>query len=353
MIPLIAITLTILLANLLSPYFEKEIKIQVAGNNYRVNHALYYFLLMLPLYILYAFQYAESADYYNYSVMFNEIRMGLKGIDEPIIYVLFKLIAILNLDFQFVYLALYAIVFIILYNCLKDYSANFGFSLIISTCVLFTLFLHQIRQLLAVVICFYAYRYILSKSTVKYYICILLACGCHLSAVIMFPAYFALRYKFKLTDTIVLSGFCVAIGGFAKRILPIIIKTFFPDRINWYNNYQSSQINKWESILLLIFIMITLLFINQAVKKKEINHVFFNAFIFYIILFFLGRWIPEVLRWGYYYFFPIIALIPNCLAEETNIKYKRLYCLLLTLYLSIYLFLRFQVQLSLYSIRFF
>ena len=353
MIPLTAIILTILLINFLSPFFEREIKIQVAGNEYRVNHILYYFLLMLPLYILYAFQYAESADYYNYSVMFNKIRIGIKCIDEPIIYSLFKLIAVLKLNFQFVYLALYAIVFIILYKCLKDYSANFGFSLIISTCILFTLFLHQIRQLLAVVICFYAYRYILSKSIIKYYICILLACGCHLSAVIMVPAYFVLRYKFKLTDTIVLSGFCVAIGVFAKHIFPIIIKTFFPDRINWYNNFQESVINKWESILLVVFLMIILLFISQAVKKEEINQVFCNAFIIYVILFFLGRWIPEVTRWGYYYFLPSVALIPNCLAEEKNIKYKQLYCLFLTLYLLVYLFLRFQVQLSLYSIRFF
>ena len=351
MIPLTAIILTILLANLLSPYFEKEIKIQVAGNNYRVNHALYYFLLMFPLYFIAAFQYANANDYYNYSVMFNEIRQGMRSISEPIIYAIFKGTASLNLSFQFVYIFIYALIFCVLYKCLKDYSKNFAMSLIIYITLFYSLAMFQIRQLLAVVISFYAYRYIAQRKSIPYICFIIAACMCHLSAIIMIPAYFLFRYKIRLTDYGLFAGGLIVAGIIAKRFLPVLIANFFPSRINWYNNYQSSQINKWEIILLALIIVLIIIY-AKSICEDSLNRIFIHAFLIYILLFFLGRWIPEVLRWGYYYFFPIVALLPNCLAAERNVRYQKFYSFLVMLFLITYMFLRYINQIKQLSLIF-
>lgn len=306
----------------------------------------------MPLFIIYSFQFSTSADYYNYSVMFNNISKGIRSIKEPTIYLIFKLVGTLGLDFQFVYIIIYALSFYILYKSLRIYSSDFTFSLILYVFVFFALTLHQIRQLLAVTISFAAYRYIFEKKFFRFFILILLASTCHVSALIMLPAYFLLRYRFKLSDTLFLVATGIALGIGSKYILPTIIRKIAPSRLNWYKSFKDVGLLKWDVILLAIFGLIVFIY-GKKIIAKQINILFINAFMIYSIMYFCCRWIPEVKRWGYYYFFPIIALIPNCIAAEKDKKIRSLYSILIFMYLCIYLLIVYRVQLDIFSVNIF
>lgn len=350
MIPIAACMIAILLSNLFYLQINNGGSIQFHGKTYLFNKGYFYALVLLPFYIIYAFQFSTSADYYNYSVLYTAIGYGIRAIKEPIIYGLFKLINIFHLDFQFVYFLIYGIAFLILYNVLSLYSKDITFSMVLLTCVFFALTLHQIRQLLAVVISFAAFKYIIEKNICKFLFVVLLACMCHISAIIMLPAYFLLRYQYKLSDIIIFGCGCIATGIVIRKIIPILIKQFVPSRLNWYNNFKNANFLKWDIILLTIFVFILLIYQKQVINN-QINKIFINSFIIYLLLFFFCRWIPEVKRWGYFYFFPIIALIPNCLAEEKNKMRRLLYSFIILLCLFAYILLAYKKQLHIYSLR--
>lgn len=352
MIPIITLIITILLSNIMPMKVIKNARFSFRGKQYEINPSIYYILLLFPLYIIYTFQFSTSADYYNYSIMFNKISQGIHSIKEPAIYLLFKIISMLKLDFQFVYAVVYLITFTILCRILCQYSKDICLSLILFVCVFFALTLHQIRQLLAVMISFAAYSYIDQKKPFHFYVFILLASACHVSALIMLPAYFLLRYTFRLSDVIIGAGGCIFMGLGAQKILPVLISKLAPSRLNWYSNFKSVGILKWDLILLAIFTFIIIIY-GKGIMETTINRVYINSFIVYTLLFFFCRWIPEIKRWGYYYFIPVITLIPNCLAMENNKKARMLYALLLFLYLCAYLLLVYKVQLSIYSLKFF
>ena len=350
MIPIAACIIAILITNLFWPQINQGLQIHFHGKTYLINAAYFYVLVFLPFYLIYAFQFSTSADYYNYSIMYIKIGNGIHAIKEPLIYIIFKLVSMFRLDFQFVYFFIYGIAFLILYKTLTFYSRDITFSMFMLTCVFFALTLHQIRQLLAVVFSFVSYRYIYEKKFIKFLLFVVIASICHVSALIMLPAYFLLRYRHKLSDIIILSCGCIILGKVAKKIVPFLIRHFVPSRIDWYNNFKYAGFSKWDLILLTIFVILLLIYYRRVVNE-QINKIFIHAFIIYMVLFFFCRWIPEVKRWGYYYFFPIIALIPNCLTEEKNKTVRLFYSFTVLLYLFVYLMVAYRGALNIYSFR--
>ena len=117
-----------------------------------------------PMFLIYAFQYSLHSDYDNYFATFLEIKSGTGHIREIAIHYINKLVAIVGLDFQFVYIFVYLIAFIILAKCLIDYSKDYALSLALFITVFFTLGFLQIRQLVAVSIVLWGYRYAYKKK---------------------------------------------------------------------------------------------------------------------------------------------------------------------------------------------
>lgn len=351
MIPITAILVAIVLSNILSKQLKCGFQFQIHKRTYSLSPYVFEAVALLPVYIICAFQFSTSSDYHNYSRMFVQINQGMRSISEPLVYLIFKIISKLGLNFQWVYIVIFLIVFVILYRTLNKYSKDFVFSTAIYLCVFFGLAGLQIRQLLAVVISFAAYQYILDRKPVKFVLMIAAACMCHMSALIMLPAYFLLRYRYRLTDIAFISGFCIMIGSLSKKLFPVIISKISPSRMNWYQAYKNPTLSKWDLILLAIFLFFVIIYASRIVKN-QMNILFINAFIIYLIMFFCCRWIPEVKRWGYYYFIPIIALIPNCLAEEENKSVRFFFSVILLIYLFLYLLLVYKAPLSYYSLIF-
>lgn len=351
MIPITAILCTIILSTLLSVQLNSGLQIRVRNRTYYFNRGVFQAIALVPVYVICAFQFSTSSDYHNYSEMFVAITQGIRSISEPLIYLIFKLVSNLKLDFQWVYIIIFLLVFGILYKTLNKYSKDFVFSTAIYLCVFFGLAGLQIRQLLAVVISFASYQYILERKPFKFILLVGIASMCHASALIMLPAYFLLRYRYRLIDILFVSTAGIVMGFFAKKIFPVVISRIAPSRMNWYRNFKDPAFSKWDLILLAIFTLIIIIYATRVVKN-QMNVIFINAFIIYLIMFFFCRWIPEVKRWGYYYFFPIIALIPNCLAEESNKNAQIFYSFIILMYLFLYLLLIYGTPLSYYSLTF-
>lgn len=279
-------------------------------------------LAFFPLFFLYAFQYSLHSDYDNYYKAFWGVKNGTSQIREIGVHYINKLVAVAGLDFQFVYIIIYLIAFTILAKCIIDYSSDYALSLVLFITVFFTLGFLQIRQFVAVTICFYSYRYIYSGNFLKFFLCIVVSCLFHISALIMLPAYIVLRYRFKFSYYLVASGFFAFINLFKVQVLTWIVKNFIPSYYGRHEMFRNLGFNKWDTILLALIVFLSIIYFSRVEQKKDVNIVFFNGLFIYVILFSFGRWIIEFDRFGYYFYFPLICLLPNMLKEEQNIYFK-------------------------------
>lgn len=296
----------------------------IIARKYEIKLSNYFWavLTFLPLYVIYAFQYSLHTDYDNYLSAFLKIKAGTGAIREIGVHYINKIVAISGLDFQFVYIIIYFIAFAILAKCLFDYSSDYAVSLILFVTVFFTLNLVQLRQLVAVIISFYAYRYIAQNKFGKYLFVIALACLFHVSAIIMIPAYFILKYDFKLSYYMIAAGIFGILNISKTYVLIWLVKHFLPSYYGRHEMFRNLQINKWQMLFLLIILFLCTIYYSRIRHLKFYNRTFLNGFFIYTILFFLGRWIIEFDRFGYYFYFPIICLIPNMLECEKNIYFK-------------------------------
>lgn len=294
------------------------------GNNYQIvlKKNIWPLMAFTPIYIVYAFQYSLHTDYDNYEQAFLRIKAGTGSIREVAVHYINKLVAIAGLDFQFVYIIIYLIAFVILAKCLADYSRDYAVSLVLFVTVFFTLGFLQIRQLVAVIISLYAYRFINSERFIMYALTVICACLFHISAIIMLPAYFILKYDFKCSYYVIAAAVFAAIDLGRTYVLTWLVKHFLPSYYGRHEMFRNFEINKWSMILLVLGLFLCVIYYDNVKEQLQENRLFLNGYFIYTILFFFGRWIIEFDRFGYFFYFPSICLIPNLIECEKNIYFK-------------------------------
>lgn len=326
MVYIIMLLVTIPLAYIWQAHSEKTycsrewlIKNQMS---FRITPCFWAALAFMPLYCIYAFQYSLHTDYDNYEKAFLQIKAGTGSIREIGVHYINKLVAVLNLDFQFVYIIIYLIAFCILAKCLMDYSKDYAMSMVLFVTIFFVLGFLQIRQLVAVIISFYAYRFISADKFGKYILTITVACLFHVSAIIMIPAYFILKYDFKCSYYFMATGLFGILTLAQTKVLTWIVKTFIPGYYGRHEMFRNLQINKWDAIMVLSILFLCAIYYSRVRQQQVCNRIFINGLFIYVLLFFLGRWIIEFDRFGYYFYFPVICLIPNMLDCERDFAFK-------------------------------
>lgn len=147
-----------------------------------------------------------------------------------------------------------------------------------------------IRQGLAIGIVAFAYTYLIKKKVVKYCFIILIATLIHATAIIMFPVYFIVQKKFKLS--LKMLTFLVIIFSFILKemIYRIIFLSDFNLRIKFYS---LSKVTKGSFLIVImyIFIIIFYLYINSSQIRK--NRIIFDKF-YYLLLLGLGIYIVSL-----------------------------------------------------------
>ena len=280
------------------------------------SHRMLGLLSALPFFLIYSFQFSMHSDYDNYLKMYSRIQFGDRAISDIISYYIFKLVGMLGVDFQWVLLVFYAIAFFILAKCIFDYSKCFASSYILFLSLFFTMGFLQIRQFASVVIAFYAYRFIERRQFIKFAVVILIATGFHRSAIIMLPCYFILSWNFRASYYAMLFGMLFALNLFQDKVLTLIATLFFPQYLGRHELFRNTVLNKIEMAAILVLIFVVIIYYVPTMKSSRLNQIFMNAFFIQVLLFFCCRWLPEFDRFGYYFYIPAIALIPNAIATD-------------------------------------
>lgn len=257
-------------------------------------------------------------DYANYYREFLYIQSGQESYTDIGYVLLNKLVIALGLDFQFVYVFVSLIGYGLLFWCIRKYSANFAISIVLffSIGYFYLLGLNQIRQFIALVIVFYALSLIPNGKFLTYAALVGVASLFHFTAIIMLPFFFILKIKPKLSYFLVAMIVLLPFNLFYTEIMQFLFSTFRPAYVG--SSYMERQIS--IDILSLIpqavVLFILLFYFDKIIKTDAMNLIAFNGILIAIIIMSVCSWIPEYKRFIYYFYLPMIYVIPNILQLE-------------------------------------
>lgn len=231
------------------------------------------FLICLPMIFFFGLRsrVGDTGAYYygfeNLQPIFTLENLDDRAYGYSIVQLLFKFGISENVYAWFTFLVIASITPIA--YILSKYSTNVFISFFVFfASTEFTFLINGTRQFLAVCICFYAFRYIVERNPVKYYIFVSIAISCHLTAIVMLFAYFLVRSKpwsFKMWLIIVAAVLaCV----FSEKVFGFMDDAFISNSV--YAHY-STIITERQGVniirVLVNFIPVILAFLYR--KKIE------------------------------------------------------------------------------------
>ena len=231
--------------------------------------------------------------------------------------------------------AIAAITIYFLYRSIYENSNNKIFTMFIfmAMCLHYQM-LNQSRQMLAIVMIMYSYKYIREKNIWKYMGIIILTSLIHNSAIIMIPIYFIVQFKFnkKLFCLYIIASLVMII--FSNQIIDILRLTSYGEI------YLSSLVNYIETStyfnLLVRFIMLVfaLIFSKKCISNNKDNSILYNMIFICFICQIMATQIYIFSRVTTYFFVFYVFLIPEILNifKNKRKKYKMLtLCVILAL----------------------
>lgn len=198
------------------------------------------FLILIPMIFFFGLR-TRVGDTIAYIYGFDNISMefSFANLDEraygySIVQYLFKALISKHANTWLSFLCIISIIPIV--YILSKYSTNVRLSLFVFIASTeFTFLINGARQFVAVCICFYAFKFLVEKKPVKYYLLVLLAISFHLTAIVMLFAYFLVRSKpwsVKMWLIIIAASLaCV----FSESVFGFINDAFIEDSV--YSHY--------------------------------------------------------------------------------------------------------------------
>lgn len=185
------------------------------------------------------------------------------------------------LDNHYIFFFLVALISLILifYSIIKytDFENKIGWGILtfMAIPVGFVYSLAIERQFMAISVLLFATRYLLKRSFIKYFMCVLIACLFHVTSVFNIILYIITSEKFKYKYFI----FIFVIGGILTLGVKNIIISMFP----FYEAYISS-LNSFETggktqVVLYIIIAIWFLYVRTYLKNNSKYNVFLKSYI--------------------------------------------------------------------------
>lgn len=161
--------------------------------------------------------------------------------------------------------------------CISKYSVNVSVSIFVFfASTEFSYLLNGARQFIAVCIMFYAFKFIVEKKPIKYYLCLLIAANFHLTALVMLPAYFFARLKsWKRTMIILLFVLSIACL-FSESIFKVFDEAVLQDSVYAHYSWRittAAGVNIFR--VLVSFVPVVLAFLYR--KNFDSNNMIINA----------------------------------------------------------------------------
>lgn len=155
-----------------------------------------------------------------------------------------KFLKLISNDPQILLLTTAAITNIIIIAVFYKYSRMFEISTYVYiTGGMFLVSMNGMRQLLAAAIAFTATKYLIERKPIKFFIIIILASTIHISALVLLPMYFFVKYKAWSKGTYIVLAFAISIvlgyGMFSEMFFSAIKNTQYGQ----YQNFNEGGAN--------------------------------------------------------------------------------------------------------------
>lgn len=242
------------------------------------------FLLAFTLLVLvhgYASRFV-TVDIWEYEERFNSlVSCGLKEAISSInlafgkeyaFYLSFWLFGRLGISFN-MYLYFYSFLFLGLYfNAINKYSQYKFLSIILFLLTIFNQSLYVLRQLMAMAILIYSYKYIIARDLKRFSILLFMAILFHLTAIIFFPIYFLYGIKGRNRLLLVVAFFSILLG-ILFRYFDVVVQYYFVG----YADYLDSDllINSTRFFINLCYLSCFIFFLKEKVFDDGINRLLF------------------------------------------------------------------------------
>lgn len=318
----IMLSLSVMLACFWQRYYRQGTTICIWRGNHREFYlklsVIFGILAILPFVIINGTMSFVGNDYANYYREFLYIQSGQESYTDIGYVLLNKLVIALGLDFQFVYVFISLIGYGLLFWCIRKYSENFAISIVLffSIGYFYLLGLNQIRQFIALVIVFYALSLIPNGKFLTYAVLVGVASLFHFTALIMFPCYFILKLKPKLSYYVVLTVVLIPFNLFYTEIMQFLFSTFRSAYVGSAYMERQAAIDVLGLVPFVAVLLILLFYYDKIIKTNPMNLIAFNGVLISVIIMSVCSWIPEYKRFIYYFYLPMIYVIPNLLQLE-------------------------------------
>lgn len=292
--------------------------------------SLYIFLAAVPLILVSGFRFNVGTDYSTYLRLDSYIGSVFFGLNpvhcEPLYLLIIKFAKLFD-NYQIVYFLTGLCFAVFIINFLYYSSEDLVFSiLLLLLSGVFSQSLNHMKQMLAVSIVFYAFRFLLNKGCLKYIACVLIAAMIHDTALIFlfFVFYDKVRINKKLIFIIFMLVYVFKdhIYSFCYHILSIF---------NYYSYYFHTRYVRDTSTALLLLNVAIFLFmlfcVKAEVKEEDKKRDRLYSLIQYIIVFICIIALPNSTR-IVFMFIPIqLISIPYYLnrLKPGLEKYKRFF----------------------------
>lgn len=188
-----------------------------------------------------------------------------------------------------------------------------------------------IRQMLAVSIIFYSFKYIINKNFFKFFIWVIVATCFHNTAILVLPLYIIVNFniKYKLFSLAVLLLICLNY----EKLIYIFSNISILSKFVRYSEYTGTVSFNNYSFYLDLLILIYLLIFRKAINNyNKDNDKYLYMYSISVILMLTGFTNPAVKRIANYFKTSILFLLPVIPYVQKDSKNKMLHFLIIIIY---------------------
>lgn len=317
----------------------------------KTNKEIYLATMFLLIFFVFALRdYSVGTDIGNYIVMFNNADNNIdyylndfmvfsNFLGDPIFFFYCSVLKMIGLDFRWFIVVSSAIMLWPTFGLYRKYSQGFLISIMsFMTIGLMGMFLSGIRQSLAIAIITISVKYIIELKPIKYYVCVILAMGFHISACVMLPVYIIINSLKNKSPEIIISLWLLVGGVFSSTAYEAL--GFFELGVR-FENYLIAPI-KTNPVVVVMYMVIAFIYIigrKYKIKldeKTRMNDLMFGLYSIGCAVVIISLQNAMLSRLSYYFMICLPIVLSNAI-NYLSVK-KRMFISVLCIMIEIVFF---------------
>ncbi len=303
------------------------------GNNTRNNIALFTLLMGLALFVGFA-DMLGGYDRYAYCDLFDGcadcLRDGrnvfdieenpVMGYKREMSYVIWNIIVAHITENRYIFILITAIAtFLAIFEHFRRHAQNYPLAVLIFLSLWFFFTFTYIRQVLAVCVTGLAYKYVIDRKFIPFFICAFIAYKFHNSAIVFFILYFLPLKKYPEKTILIVMSVLLVLGvtGIGNGLYLMYGETNENgDRVEQNLQYSSTRL---DYIIEAVFFLVVILKNYHRIPEDKVHLVFLNASLMFCAILLVFVQSPSGGRQSWYYIFGIIFTLSSFCLDRKSI----------------------------------